>query len=123
MNSSFVSKMATFGIASVWGVNGFFCKVLNMVPRHELIVARILGPEFSKPLTTAIGMSEVMMAIWILSGIKSRLNTAAQVLLIASMNTLEFILAPDLLLWGRANALFAVLFIGVILLNQRVFGK
>jgi hypothetical protein len=34
------------------------------------------------------------------------------------MNTLEFILVPDLLLWGRANAIFAFMLIGVIYFNE-----
>lgn len=35
-------------------------------------------------------------------------------ILVATMNILEFFLAPDFLLWGRANVVFAALFIGVI---------
>ncbi len=58
------------------------------------------------------------MAAWILSGIKKKLNAIAQVLVIATMNSLEFIMAPDLLLWGRFNALFAALFCLLILFNQ-----
>ena len=40
--------------------------------------------------------------------------------LVAVMNTLEYFLAPDLLLWGRANALVAGLF--VLLLYYYGFG-
>ncbi len=36
-------QLLTYAIASVWLVNGLFCKVLNWVPRHQFIVARILG--------------------------------------------------------------------------------
>ena len=39
-------------------------------------------------------------------------------LVIATMNILEFIIVPNLLLWGRANALFAFLFILVIYYNE-----
>lgn len=56
-------------------------------------------------------MLETGMAIWVVTGIKSRLNTWLQILTIATMNALEFILVPDLLLWGKLNALFAFLFI------------
>ena len=58
------------------------------------------------------------MALWILSGIKSRLNTLLQIAVITVMNTLEFILVPGLLLWGRFNALFALLLILVIYYNE-----
>ena len=105
-------------IAFVWIANGLFCKVLNLVPRHEQIVARILGDQYSRPLTILIGISEIGMAIWFLSGIKSRLNTYAQIAIVAIMNILEFILVPDLLLWGKLNSVFALLFILVVYYNH-----
>jgi DoxX-like family len=105
-------------IAAVWLANGLFCKVLNLVPRHREIVARILGDDHAGILTRAIGLSEMAMAFWILSGIGTRLNAITQMAIIATMNSLEFILAPDLLLWGRFNALFAFLFILLIYYNE-----
>lgn len=63
------------------------------------------------------------MAVWILSGYKSKLNAIAQIVVIASMNALEFILAPDLLLWGKLNSLFAFLFILVIYFNEFFLNK
>lgn len=111
-------KIVTILIAVVWIVNGLFCKVLNLVPRHEQIVARILGGTHSRLLTCLIGIAEILMACWILSGIKARLNAITQILIIAVMNSIEFILAPDLLLWGRMNAVFALLFMAMIYYNE-----
>lgn len=111
-------RLLTVCIATVWIINGLFCKVLNLVPRHELIVSRILGDNFSRPITLLIGLSEIGMAIWILSGFKKRINAITQIVIIGSMNILEFLLAPDLLLWGRLNSVFAFLFVTVIYLNQ-----
>lgn len=54
------------------------------------------------------------MALWILSRFKSKINAILQMLLVGVMNVLEFILVPDLLLWGKLNALFAVMFIVII---------
>ena len=68
--------------------------------------------------TILIGFSEIIMAIWILSGYKTKLNAIAQILIVATMNTLEFIIVPDLLLWGKLNSLFAFLFILVVYLNE-----
>lgn len=116
------TQLLNYFIAAVWIINGLFCKVLNLVPRHQQIVARILGNDHARMLTIAIGISEIAMAVWILSGIKRRLNTIAQIIIIATMNTLEFILVPDLLLWGRFNALFAFLFILLIFYNE-FYGK
>jgi len=108
-------------IAAVWIANGLFCKVLNLVPRHQEIVARITGTAHAGVLTRLIGFAEITMAIWIISGIKTKLNAITQVVVIATMNSLEFILVPDLLLWGRFNALFAFLFILLILYNEFYF--
>jgi len=107
----------------VWFVNGLVCKVLNLVPRHEQIVSRILGNDHSRLLTVLIGLSEIVMAVWILSRFKERLCALTQIIVIGTMNTLEFILVPDLLLWGRLNSLFALLFILLIYLNEFIFNK
>ena len=112
------NKLLNYLIATVWIINGLFCKVLNLVPRHQEIVAKILGIGNAGLITKAIGLSEIAMAVWILSGFRTRLNTIIQILVIATMNILEFILAPDLLLWGRYNALFAFLFILLIYYNE-----
>ncbi|WP_439882165.1 DoxX-like family protein [Pontibacter sp. MBLB2868] len=111
-------RVLTFSIAAVWLVNGLFCKVLNLVERHEQIVAQILGSDFSRPMTLLIGLSEIGMAVWVLSGINTRLNALAQITIVATMNVLEFVLVPDLLLWGRMNAAFALLFILVVYYNE-----
>lgn len=100
-----------------------FCKLLNLVPRHQEIVARILGNEHPRLFTILIGISETLMAVWIVSGIKSRLNAILQMIVIATTNIIEFFLAPDLLLWGRFNALFAFLFIILIYYNEFFFSK
>lgn len=111
-------RIITYCIAFVWLANGLLCKVLDLVPRHEQIVARILGAQYSRLLTLMIGISEIGMAVWVLSGIKPRFNAILQMIIIAVMNTLEFILVPDLLLWGRLNSLFALLFILMIGYNE-----
>ncbi|GAO42510.1 DoxX-like family protein [Flavihumibacter petaseus] len=103
-----------YPIAAVWLINGLYCKVLNQVPRHQEIVGRILGTEHAALFTKLIGFAEIGMAVWIISGLRPRLNTIVQVVVIASMNLLEFILVPDLLLWGKFNAFFAFLFILLI---------
>ena len=123
MNDKTIHKILTYFIATVWIANGLFCKVLNLVPRHQEIVARILGNEHSRLLTILIGLSETLMTVWILSGIKTRLNTATQILVIATMNTLELILVPDLLFWGKANSIFAFMFILLIYYNGFLVNK
>jgi hypothetical protein len=113
-----IHRLLNYCIATIWLLNGLFCKVLHLVPRHQQIVARILGDNHAGTFTTLIGISESLMAVWIVSGIKSRLNAMVQILIVATMNTIEFFLAPDLLLWGRFNALFAFLLIVAIYVNE-----
>ncbi|HSK72027.1 MAG TPA: DoxX-like family protein [Pyrinomonadaceae bacterium] len=118
-----IHKLLTYLIAGVWLINGLFAKVLNFVPRHEQIVSRILGETHSEIIVKAIGFGEVLLAVWVLSGIFSRLNAAAQIFLVAAMNVIEFVYARDLLLWGGANAIIAFIFIGVVYYNEFVLGK
>ncbi len=118
-----IHQILTLFIASVWFINGFFAKVLNFVPRHEHIVSRILGEDQSFLIIKIIGFAEVMMAIWILSRFKSRLNAVIQIIVVAAMNILEFIFAPDLLLWGGLNAFVAFMFISIIYYNEFVLSK
>ena len=107
-------QILTYCIAAVWLINGLLCKVLNLVPRHQEIVAGILGNNHARIFTLWIGLAETGMAVWILSGILPRLNAFTQIMIVATMNTLECILVPHLLLWGRANAFFAFLLMLVI---------
>lgn len=116
-------KVLTLLISTVWLLNGLICKVLNFIPRHEQIVASILGEDYSRPLTILIGLSEIIVAVWVISKFKSKLNAIAQILVVAIMNILEFILVPDLLLWGRFNSMFALLFIGIVYYNEFVLNN
>ncbi len=116
-------RILNYCIAAVWIANGLFCKVLNLVPRHGQIVARILGSDCPRQFTFLIGIAEIGMAVWILSGLKPRLNAIAQIFIVAIMNTLEFILVPDLLLWGKLNSFFALLFILIIFCNEFILKK
>jgi hypothetical protein len=86
-------------------------------------VSRILGNDHSQLLTISIGLSEMAMAIWIISGFKKRFCAMTQIVVVATMNTLEFILVPDLLLWGRFNSLFALCFILLIYSNEFLLDK
>lgn len=116
-------NILNYFIASIWLINGLLCKVLNLVPRHEQIVAEILGNSFSRLLTVIIGILEIVMAIWVLSKFKPKLNSLVQIIVVATMNILEYILVPNLLLWGSWNIVFAFLFIALIFYNQFAFNK
>lgn len=123
MNNILINKFLNYFIALIWLANGLLCKILNLVPRHQAIVGSILGNENSYIFTKIIGFSEIIMTFWILSRFKSKINATCQIIIIATMNILEFILVPDLLLWGKLNSLFALIFILIIFCNEFVLNK
>jgi uncharacterized membrane protein YphA (DoxX/SURF4 family) len=98
---------------------GLGCKVLDLVPRHREIVARILGESHAEQITVAIGIGETGIALWILSGIWPRFCAFMQMALVAVMNVIELARARDLLLFGAVNAIFALAFIALLFVWQR----
>ncbi len=120
MKAKHLHLFLTYSVSLVWLINGMYCKVLNHVPRHQEIVGSILGQEHAGLFTVLIGTAEVLMAAWVFSRKYSQLCALAQIIIIACMNALEFFLVPDLLMWGKWNAAFALLLILVIWLNEFV---
>src|SRR5450756_2408171 len=84
-------------IGSVWVFHGFYSKILNGIPRHRLIVGKILGADNAGVFTKVIGLLEVLLGIWAFTGWQSAGCAAVQTVAIVAMNTLEIILAEELL--------------------------
>lgn len=101
--------------ATIWMMNGAYCKCVGGVPRHQQIVAAILGERHAPSLTWLIGMGEVGIACWILSGKAARACIICQVVLVAVMNIIEFVRVPHLLLFGHYNALLATALVWLLL--------
>lgn len=118
MNKSIIHKVLTILISLVWLINGLYAKVLGFVPRHQQIVARILGIEISFVAVKVIGALEICMFIWVISRKFSRLAAVVQIVIVMAMNILEFILVPDLLLFGRMNIIIALVFVCVVYINE-----
>ena len=106
--------------ALVWWGNGLLCKVLDMVPRHQEIVARILGDTHAREITVMIGCGEVLLGFWILSGWRWRWSVTVQVLGVLVMNVIEFMMARELLLFGSWNGLIALAYCAVVLYSGSV---
>ncbi len=123
MYNSKSHRFLSYSIAVVWLINGAYCKLFNFVPRHQEIVSRILGDEHAFLFTKSIGICEVSMALWIISSKYTRISAITQISVVTAMNILEYILVPDLLLWGKANALFAFAFVLVVYFNEFRLGK
>lgn len=112
-----------FFFSLVWIINGLFCKVLNLEPRHQEIVSKILGNEYSQISTVIIGFLEVLMAVWIVLRLFPKFNAILQIIIIAIMNIIEFFAVPDLLLWGKFNIIFAGFFIALIYYKEFILKK
>ncbi|HMQ78012.1 MAG TPA: DoxX-like family protein [Ignavibacteria bacterium] len=111
-------KILTILISLVWLINGLYAKVLGFVPRHQEIVARILGNDISFLAVKVIGALEICMFIWVISRKFSRLAAVMQIIIVMTMNVMEFILVPDLLLFGRMNIIIALVFVCVVYVNE-----
>ena len=101
-------------IAFVWIFHGFYSKLLDGVPRHRLIVERILGEGIGGPATLAVGVLEICLGIWIFTGWRKIPAAAVQTLAIVSMNTLEILLARDLLISAPGMVALNSAFLAVI---------
>jgi len=113
----------TIFISLIWICNGLFCKILNLVPRHQEIVANILGEPNARLFTMLIGIGEVILGILILSRFKTKLLAIAQICLVATMNIIEFSQVPELLLWGKVNFMFAMGFLALVYYHEFVLRK
>lgn len=117
MQPKHLQRLIDWLLASVWLVMGLYCKVLGQVPRHEAIVGEILGTDTAVWLTPLIGFGECLLAVWIASGGYRKVSAGLQILLVITMNLLEFTIAVDHLLWGPLNFLFALLFCALVYWN------
>ncbi len=120
MNKSIIHEVLTILISLVWLINGLYAKILGFVPRHQEIVARILGSDFSFVAVKVIGVLEICMFVWVISRKFSRLAAIMQIVIVLTMNILEFVLVPDLLLLGRMNIIVALVFVSVVYINEFV---
>lgn len=101
-------------IGIVWVFHGFYSKILNGIPRHQLIVSRVLGDRFARPATKAIGCLEVLLGLWAFTGGARAECAMVQTLAIVGMNTLEIILAGDLLISAIGMLMLNLGFLAVI---------
>jgi hypothetical protein len=89
-------------IAGVWIFHGLYSKILMGIPRHQLIVERILGEKLGNRFTLVIGVLEILLGLWVLSCLRKKICATLQTSALVIMNALEISLARDLLYspWG-----------------------
>lgn len=94
-------------IGSVWVFHGLYSKILDGIPRHRLIVGKILGVANPGIATKAIGLLELLLGVWTFTGWQPVGCATVQTAAIVAMNTLEICLAGELLISA----------IGMVILN------
>lgn len=75
-------------IAAVWLYEGLWCKLLGRSPHEEQVVAAhpLFGARRAALMLKAIGVVEVALAVWVLSGWQPWLAALAQTVLLVGMN-------------------------------------
>jgi hypothetical protein len=83
-------------VAAVWLYEGLWCKLLRGDPNQLRVVAAVprVGPRVGAPFLMALGVGEVALGAWALSGIAPLACAVTQTLLLAALNL-------NGLLWAR----------------------
>ena len=75
-------------VASVWLYEGLWCKLLGGDPNQRTVVEAVprLGPKIGALFLKALGVVEVAIGVWALSGTAPVLCAAAQTALLVALN-------------------------------------
>ena len=76
-------------VAAVWLYEGLWCKLLNGEPRQMQVVAAVphYGPSIGGVFLKSLGVIEVALAGWVLSGVAPLLCAVVQTILLVALNT------------------------------------
>ena len=81
----FLGRLA---IALMWLYQGLWCKVLGRNPRHaEIVGSTPLLAERAHLLVVVLGWVEVLLGVWVLTGIHLTIAAVVQTVLLLGMNT------------------------------------
>lgn len=83
-------------IAAVWLYEGLWCKLLGRAPSQVQVVTAVprLGPRFGPAFLKALGLVEVAIAVWVMTGIAPGTCAITQMTLLVVLNA-------NGLLWAR----------------------
>ncbi len=83
-------------VAGVWLYEGLWCKLLGREPNQLTIVEAVprLGPKIGALFLKALGVVEVALGVWALSGVAPVWGALAQTVLLVGLNA-------NGLLWAR----------------------
>lgn len=86
-------------VAAVWLYEGLWCKVLGRERRQLQIVEAVpyFGPRVGALFLTTLGVGEIGLGLWVLSGIAPGACALAQTLLLVTLNANGLIWARHLI--------------------------
>lgn len=83
-------------VAAVWFYEGLWCKLLGRLPSQLQVVKAVprLGPLFGSPFLKALGVVEVALGVWVLSGVAPGACAIVETVFLVVLNV-------NGLLWAR----------------------
>ena len=81
--------VARIVVGSVWVFHGLYSKILDGIPRHRLIIGKILGTANAGIATKTIGLLEMLLGLWAFTEWHPVGCAAVQSTAIVAMNALE----------------------------------
>ncbi len=114
LNSRNFHRFLTILIGSVWVFHGLYSKISDGIPRHRQIVERILGEGLADFATLFIGVSEVLLGLWVFTCLWRKACALVQTLALVSMNFLEILLAKDLLISAPGMVALNLAFLSLV---------
>ena len=86
-------------VAAVWLYEGLWCKLLRGEPREFDVVKAVprYGPRFGVPFLMVLGVVEVALGLWVLSGAAPFYCALVQTVLLVSLNANGLLWARDVI--------------------------
>jgi len=83
-------------VAAVWLYEGLWCKILGRVQSQVEVVTAVpkLGPRFGAAFLKALGVAEIALAVWVMTGVAPGTCAIVQTALLIVLNA-------NGLLWAR----------------------
>ncbi|MGW3046070.1 DoxX-like family protein [Kitasatospora sp. NPDC001159] len=97
MSTPWQTRCATLAVALMWGYEGFWCKIFPGRDDQRAIVEGLplLSDGAAGLLLLAIGLAELALAAWVLTGRRARLAALIQTALVLCFNTGGLLVGAD----------------------------
>ncbi|MFJ9950818.1 DoxX-like family protein [Kitasatospora sp. NPDC091207] len=97
MPTPWQTRCAALAIALMWGYEGLWCKIFpGRADQRAIVEGLPLLPEGAAAvLLVAIGLAELALGVWVLSGRLPRLAALVQTALVAGFNTGGLLVGAD----------------------------